>query len=219
MPHPNYLSMTSLCRTLLTAALIAYTLLLGGCASLTPEQCAHADWRQIGYADGVKGLSGAQIEEHARACAPQGIKPNLDAYLAGRSQGLVSYCQPQNGFDLGRRGVSQVISDCPDNLKWAFQEEFNKGQQVYAIESELNTRSNQLQDVRHKIHHNDDRIGEIRMELAKRDLNPERRIALLNEYNRLVDQKEPLVRSSLELEGRVGYLQRRLNDKLRELGR
>jgi len=200
-------------------ALFILALMLGGCASLSPEQCTHANWRQIGYADGVKGLSGAQIDEHARACAPQGIRPNLDAYLAGRSQGLVSFCQPQNGFALGRRGVSQVISDCPDNLKWAFEDEFNQGRQVHAIESELHTRRNQLNDTRHRIRHNEERINEIRSELARRDLNNERRTTLLNEYNRLIDQKEPLMRTSLDLEAQVDHQQKRLQHKLRELGR
>lgn len=194
-------------------------LLLGGCASLTPEQCAHADWRQIGYADGVKGLSGAQIEEHARACAPQGIRPNLDAYLAGRSQGLIRYCQPENGFELGRHGASQIVADCPDNLKWTFQDQYNQGRQVYAIEYELNNRRNQLNDNRSKLHRNDERIAAIKSELDRKETANARRDTLLTEFNGLVNQKENLVHESLELEEQIDRLQRRLYQKLREPGR
>lgn len=206
-------------ETFHTIGLFALTLLLAGCASLSPEQCLHADWRQIGYTDGVRGLSGAQIDEHARACAPQGIRPNLDAYLAGRAQGLTSYCQPQNGFELGRRGVAQIIGDCPENLKWAFQDQYNQGRQIYLIESELGSRRNQLNNLHKKLHHINKRIDEIKSELPKKDLSSDRRNTLLNEFDHLVNQKEKLIPESLELETHVDHLQKRQYRKLQEFGR
>jgi hypothetical protein len=69
-------------------------LLLASCASLSPDQCRNADWRQIGYADGVGGLPGSRIQDHASACAKVGASPDMEAYLSGRMEGLVSYCQP-----------------------------------------------------------------------------------------------------------------------------
>lgn len=196
----------------------ALTLVLAGCASLSPQQCTHADWRQIGYSDGVKGLSGAQIDEHARACAPQGIRPNLDAYLAGRAQGLASYCQPRNGFELGRSGVSHIIGDCPENLKWAFQDQYKQGSQIYAIESDLDNRRNQFSDSRKKIHRTNERIAEIKSELGRKDLTGDRRNALLGEFETQVNQKENLVHRSLELESHIERLQRQLHQKLKEFG-
>ncbi len=37
---------------------------------------------------------GSRIQEHASACAKIGAKPDMEAYLSGRIEGLVSYCQP-----------------------------------------------------------------------------------------------------------------------------
>lgn len=202
-----------------TYSALLLLLAVSGCASLSPEQCAHADWRQIGYADGVQGISGAQINEHARACAPQGIRPNLDLYLAGRTQGLVSYCQAGNGFNLGRRGVTINSGDCPENLKWNFLDQYKQGSQIYTIESELESRRNQLREHQNNIHTNEKQIGEIKAELRRKDLSNDRRNALLDELNRRIDRKEDLIHDALEREVQIDHVQHRLYQKLRELGR
>lgn len=204
-----------LCCILASATLLS----LGGCASLTPEQCRQADWRQIGYADGVKGLPGSQIEEHASACAPLGIRPNLDAYLQGRQQGLLSYCQPENGFQVGRRGATHIAGDCPVNLRYGFLQQYDFGRQVHALESELSSRRSNLSNNRDRIRHSDERIGKIRSELSRSDLTSDRRKSLLDEYNSLVSRKENLVRDTWQLERQVADAEWRLSNRLRELGR
>ena len=184
------------------AALLA----MSGCASLSPEQCKQADWRQIGYADGIKGLPGSQIDEHASACASLGIRPNLDLYLQGRQQGLLSYCQPENGFQVGRRGATHIAGDCPVNLRYGFLQQYDLGRQIHALESELSSRRSDL-------------IGKIRSELARSDLPSDRRKSLLDEYNSLVSRKESMVRDTWQLERQVTDAEWRLSSRLRELGR
>lgn len=174
-------------------------LLLTGCASLSPEQCQRADWRQIGFSDGSSGLSAARINDHAKACAEVGVRPNLDEYLRGREQGMVSYCQAENGFAIGRNGNSPNAADCPEGMKAAFMEQYRLGYQIHVIEEDLARQESRMHANQRQIRRNNDRIAAIRDELSKKDLPDDRRKALLNEFNRLVDQKDDLGRENAHL--------------------
>lgn len=200
------------------AAPLILVLLLAGCASLSPEQCLHADWRQIGLADGVAGMSAARINDHAKACAEQGIRPQLDDYLKGREQGLRSYCQAENGFYIGRRGGEQNAADCPEHLKYAFLEQYRRGFQIHAIEEELAQRRFRIERNNRQIRHNDEQIAAIKHELAKEDLPAERKKLLLNDYNRLLDQKNILWRENTYLYSEASRLQMDLQGRLRAAG-
>jgi hypothetical protein len=57
-------------RMPLTVLMVA----LGGCAGMDSDECRTADWRAIGYEDGVQGQSAAH------------------------------FCRPQNGYHLGAQG-------------------------------------------------------------------------------------------------------------------
>ena len=72
-------------------------LMLGACAStptLTAEQCASGDWFALGKADGAAGQSMTAINDEFYQCKPHGIEPDMDAYKAGRAEGLQTYCVP-----------------------------------------------------------------------------------------------------------------------------
>ncbi|MEH6578134.1 MAG: DUF2799 domain-containing protein [Amphritea sp.] len=71
---------------------------LSGCATLDREECLNADWHLIGYEDGSAGRLPEQVGEHRQACAEYAVVPDMDAYLQGRSQGLVNYCTEENGY-------------------------------------------------------------------------------------------------------------------------
>lgn len=219
------LSFDATCSTRAAAGLARWALCLAvaaaiaGCASMTPEQCRHADWRQIGYADGAQGLSGARIDDHAKACAEVGVRPNLEEYLRGRSQGLFSYCQPENGFTIGRRGESENAADCPASMRFAFLEQYRRGQEIHLIESDLEQRRSRLNHNYRRLRNCDERIATVRTELAKNDLPAERRIALSNELNRLADEKNTIVNENSNLRLESDRLQSHLYFRLREMGR
>jgi hypothetical protein len=190
-----------------------------GCASLSPEQCKMANWRQIGYADGAQGASGARINDHAKACAEFGVRPDLDEYLRGRSQGLFSYCQAENGFAIGRRGSEQNAADCPASMRDAFLDQYQRGQQLHAIEYELAERRNRLGQNYSRLRYANDRIATIRAELSRKDIPADRRNALLTEFNRLVEEKNTISRENAFLDIEAGRLQLQLSDTLRAFGR
>lgn len=201
------------------AILWLLTMLLVGCASLTPEQCLHADWRQIGFADGTGGLSAGRINDHAKACAEVGVRPNLDEYINGRVQGLRNYCQPENGFAVGRSGNVPNAADCPEHMKFAFLEQYRHGQQIHLLESDLARRRSRIYQNNSQLRRSNERIAAIREELARKDLSEERRTALLNEFNRLVEQKNAIGQENTFLMAEADRLQFHLQMKLREVGR
>lgn len=193
------------------------TVLLAGCATLSPEQCRHADWRQIGFADGTVGASAARINDHAKACAEIGVKPDLDGYLRGREQGMVNYCRAENGFSIGRAGGVPHSAECPESMKFAFMDQYRRGQQIHFLESDLAQRHYRIAENNHRMRRDNERIAWIRQELRKKDLTDEQRQALLGEFERLVHRKNAAGRENAFLIPEADRLQFLLQMKLREL--
>lgn len=188
--------------------------LLSGCASLSKEECQQGDWRQIGFADGASGQSAAYINEHSKACAEYGVRPDLDSYLRGREQGLLTYCQAENGFSVGRQGKQHNVADCPENMKPGFIEQYRQGQQVYNTEQELKRQRSRIDTNNHQIRRNDDRLNQIRRDLGRSDLSSSRRTDLLNEFDRLVSEKDRLSRDNSTVQYDVNRLQMQLQRQL-----
>lgn len=97
-------------------AVAAAGLLLAGCApGLAPESCAGADWRAVGVADGADGRGPGFVQEHVRSCAKVGVRPDAEAWEAGRREGLRSYCTPRNAWELGLAG-RPLAEVCPEPM-------------------------------------------------------------------------------------------------------
>ena len=197
----------------------AMFLLLASCASLSPEQCQNPDWRQIGYADGANGLPGSRIQDHASACAKIGDKPDMETYLSGRMEGLVSYCQPENGFDVGRRGTPDNAGDCPPHVRGAFLQNYRQGREINALESQIDTLRGTMDNERREMRRREDRIEDIRKELRRPNVSPERRNSLLGEMERLIDRKQDTGGRQLGLQREMDIAQERLATRLRGMGR
>ncbi|MES2106873.1 MAG: DUF2799 domain-containing protein [Pseudomonadota bacterium] len=174
---------------------------MAGCASLSKDQCLNGNWQQIGFADGTRGLPPDQLNEHAKACSEYGVQTNFEQYMLGRSRGLINYCQPQNAFNIGRAGQGENMAACPPNMQDAFLFEFRRGGEINQMESELEALRSRISANNSRIYRNDGRISDIRNELRRTDLSNEARNALLNEFNRLVDEKNFLIREN-------GFVQR-----------
>lgn len=215
-----FLPLTHLSKVLRKGCLGAIpVMLLAGCASLSPEQCLQGDWRQIGFSDGVAGRSALRINDHSKACAEHGVRPNLDDYVTGREQGLRNYCQPENGFSIGRQGASHNAGDCPENMKPAFLDQYQRGYQIHLVETDLAQRRAHIDRNYRRMRHHDERIAAIRSELGRPDLPPARRTALLNDYNRLVDEKNFMGRENSLIQIEADRLQMHLYMRLQENGR
>lgn len=152
--------------------------LIGGCASMNQQECLTGDWYTVGYEDGVKGKSADRIGSYRKACASHNVTPDLGQYQAGRESGLVEYCQPLNGFDVGQRG-SSYAGVCPIEMEVEFLSAFQAGQTLYQYRAQVSNatrqiayKQNELGDLEYELQHaearliNDDTTSEQRARLV-----------------------------------------------------
>jgi len=129
------------------AALLAF---LGACASLTQEQCLSADWRAIGYNDGVRGKLESYITRHFDACSKVGVTPDVQAWQAGRVQGLPLYCTPSNAYNVGRAG-NELSPVCPASQQNSLFYSWDWGQEYYLITGQISTLESEERDIQRQI--------------------------------------------------------------------
>jgi len=92
-------------RPLLHGALaLVWLALLQACSTMSAEECRLADWREVGWRDGIEGAPLARFDERTRDCADAQVRPDLARYLEGRQQGLFEYCRLDNAVRQGLAG-------------------------------------------------------------------------------------------------------------------
>jgi hypothetical protein len=126
-----------------TASSLVLLALLAGCATLDKDQCLRADWYAIGLEDGARGQPLERSGDHRRACAEHGVTPRIEPYLAGRNEGLKSYCTYEKGYSVGRSG--QTYSGvCPEGLTGNFTAGFQRGKDIHDLRRRLDTVEEQI---------------------------------------------------------------------------
>jgi hypothetical protein len=183
----------------IAVASVCIALNLAGCASMSKDECRVVDWRTVGYEDGVAGRASDTIGQYRKACASVGVAPDLDAYRAGRAEGLREYCQPQNGFRAGAHGADYA-GFCPADLAPAFTLAYDSGLELHARKQRLNeaiarlasTRS-QIDSIEHQL------ISNSAVVLAKESSSEARAQALL-ETTQLAERHQHLQEALPQLE-------------------
>ena len=151
-------------------------LLASGCATLSPEQCATMDWYSLGLRDGRAGHDIGRIDLHREACAEVGIRPDRQAWVAGREAGLNEYCRLSNAIELGlsRSSYGGVCRD-PDFLPL-----YRAAHRVGEAEAEIERIDREIERAERKLREaskdNDDKATR-RHRDALRDLDRDRRRA------------------------------------------
>lgn len=199
-------------RSLLLALLLLPMLgVLGGCAAMSEEECQMSDWRTVGYEDGLMGRSGAAIGTYRKACAKAGVTPDLDAYQAGRAEGLRQFCRPQNGYSLGERGGSYA-GVCPANAEPAFLAAYEDGRTLYTLRRDVDKLAGQLSDTEDEIDDIEHAIEHETLRMIGDGLTPEERLHILAETRRLAERKGELEDHADYLAQELGASRERLND-------
>lgn len=116
---------------------------LGGCATMSEEECAMSDWHTIGFEDGSRGYSADRVGDHRKACAKHGYAPDFGAYQAGREEGLELFCQPARGFSLGAGG-GQYQGVCSAELEPEFLDGYRAGAELYSLRSNVSSANSRL---------------------------------------------------------------------------
>lgn len=131
------------------AALLAL-LFVAGCASLSEDECAVADWYSIGVEDGSKGYDMSRLGAHRKACAKVGVTPNADRYAQGREVGLQTFCTRERGYYEGERGRA-YRGVCPPQFEPLFMQGYLAGQEVYRIKKDIRRLEGELAKLRQEI--------------------------------------------------------------------
>jgi len=82
---------------------------------LPPESCVgKIDWFQVGMSDGRHGIEPSYFSVYEQLCARRSKKPNREAYFTAYSEGIRSYCSPENIYQIARTGAV-AIGACEDS--------------------------------------------------------------------------------------------------------
>ncbi|MGB5537430.1 MAG: DUF2799 domain-containing protein [Thiogranum sp.] len=168
---------------------VAFAVLASGCASgLSRDECNTADWRTIGYEDGVQGRSETRIGGHRKACAKHGVGLNLETYRSGWDEGVRRYCQAGNGYNQGRRGKS-YSGVCPAQMEADFLQAYRAGRELYDLEAGVQRTARKLRHKRKRLSAIEVDMRDTGIELVTTGVTTERRVILLDELRKLEQER------------------------------
>ena len=183
---------------------------LGGCAGMSGDECITSDWAAIGYEDGARGYTTDRISQRRKACAKHGVTPDFAAYQNGRQQGLVEYCQPGRGFDVGSNG-GRYNGVCSVDLEADFLDAYNAGYHLYTLRSNVNRANSAINAKERELQRIKDEMRAQEASLISEETTTEERVLLLVDLKDLSertgqleaeiqDLHEQRARSQVELE-------------------
>jgi hypothetical protein len=161
-------------------------LLLGGCATMSSEECVTSDWQAIGFEDGSRGYSADRLGKHRKACAKHGVTPDFQAYQTGHDKGLERFCIPSRGFNLGSNGGS-YNGVCAAHREGDFIDAYNSGYHLYNLRSRVNSASSQISTKRHQLEHNNEVMTDKGVALVAPDTPTEDRIRIVADLKNLAE--------------------------------
>lgn len=167
--------------------LVIAAALVSGCASMSPEECANSDWRAIGYEDGARGYSSNNFGGRRKACAKHGYTADFDAYQDGRREGLVEYCQPSRGFQVGASG-GRYYGVCDAALEGGFLEAYRIGSQLYSLRSAVNAADSAIHGREAELERTKQNMLDREAALIAKDTPTEERIIILAELKDLAER-------------------------------
>lgn len=160
---------------------------LSGCASMSGDECVTSDWTAVGYEDGSRGYTSERFGDHRKACAKHGITPDFQAYQGGRTDGLVEFCQPSRGYNLGASG-GRYNGVCAIHLEDDFLDAYRVGQQLYTLKSNVSSANS-------KIYSKEDELEDIEQSVVNKsalliaaETATEDRVLLLADLKRLSER-------------------------------
>lgn len=192
-------------------AFIAMAATLQGCASMSKEECMTADWRTIGYEDGVAGYAGDRIATYRKACSEHGVTPDLDRYRAGRDEGLREYCKPANGYRAGARG-NDYNEVCPAGLDSAYRSAYESGRQLYTLRSRVNSTANDISSLRSELERIEKDLVTTGARILDSATTQEQRAQYLVDSKQLAERKGEIKTLLPQLEVELSDRQRELDD-------
>lgn len=161
--------------------------MLGGCASMSSDECLTSDWHAIGFEDGSRGYTADHLGSRRKACAKHGVTPDFQAYQAGRLEGLVEFCKPSRGFNLGSNG-GQYHGVCSAHNEGQFLDAYNSGYHLYNLRSKVNSANYRINANEQELEQTLALIRDKEAALIARDTLTEERIILIADLKGLAER-------------------------------
>ena len=183
---------------------------LTGCASMSGDECMTSDWAAIGYEDGARGYTTARISDRRKACAKHGVTADFAAYQSGREQGLIEYCQPGRGFNVGSNG-GRYNGVCRVELEADFLEAYNAGYHLYTLRSNVNRATSSINSKQNELERIEDEIRQSEADLISDETTTEQRVLLLVDLKDLSERTGQLEAEIQDLYERRAHSQAELD--------
>ena len=177
---------------------IAAALMLGGCASMSADECLLSDWQTIGYEDGSRGYTSDRLGQHRKACAKHGVAPDFDEYRAGREAGLREFCQPARGFNLGASG-GHYNGVCAADQEAYFLDAYRRGQHLHALRSNVQASNYAISARESELERVGQQIRDTQAALINPETPPEERVMLLVDLQELSEESGRLEAEIIDL--------------------
>jgi hypothetical protein len=174
-------------------------LALGSCSGMNAAECRTADWRSIGFEDGVQGRSPAYFGTRRKDCAEHGVTASFDAYTVGRAEGLAHFCRPLNGYHLGTQGY-EYSGICPSDQESAFIAAHADGFGLYERHATLRGIRSRLEHSKRREQTVEQLLADKTVRVIGQGLAADERAALAVDLKHLAEEKTELHRSIAQLE-------------------
>ena len=185
-------------RILINAGLVLAIAVLSGCASMSSEECSNSDWAAIGYEDGSRGYTTDKFGSRRKACAKHGVTADFKAYQEGRDEGLVEFCQPSRGYNLGASGGT-YYGVCDVAMEEEFLDAYRAGAQLHTLRSNVSNANSRIYSKEAELKRTREKIRAKQAELISDDVSTQDRIMLLADL-------EDLSKRTGELEAEIEEL-------------
>lgn len=189
---------------------------LASCATLNEQECRIADWRAVGHADGANGYAADRFSRHQKACAKHGLSSDFELYQIGRDEGLLQYCRPSRGFNVGVNG-GNYNGVCPPHTEGAFLDAYNAGLRIYNVERDMRHAEGELDRLHDRIDELGHDLDHAEARLVEDGLSRQERQEILDDVKYLSAEIGAASERIAELEFERGRLAADL-DRLRASG-
>ena len=178
-------------RILVNTGIVLAIAMVSGCASMSSEECANSDWVAIGYEDGSRGYTTDKFGSRRKACAKHGVTADFQAYQEGREEGLVEFCQPSRGYNLGVNGGT-YYGVCDVAMEEEFLDAYRVGSQLHSLRSNVNNASSRIYSKEAELKRTKEKIRDKQAELISDDVTPQDRLLLLTDIKELAERSGEL---------------------------
>lgn len=169
-------------------------MLLAGCATLSKTECEAGDWRNLGVVDGMNGYPVSRFDRHIKACARYDIAPDKRLYLAGREEGLLSYCHLDRASRDGLRGRTNY-SVCSGELGISFNHVYDEARAVYRARQRVDDLQSEIDDILDRLARTQDEKARRAMVRDIQDLRDD-----IDDQQRMIDRLQQNLNAVIDRE-------------------